>query len=220
MGTKFHADGSARPFPGSSIVCAIDPGAPQFELLHGIQQEAKRESFGESLAFLPPSSFHMTVFDLVCDQVRRPEHWSSRIALDTPLNEVDAELSRLLEPLSFPKDISMKASVVGRLDIGLHVLLEPAEQELAKELESFRDAVSRATGIRPPAHETYPFHVTLAYRLRYLSAEQERDLHRFTQRMDASLVETFGILELEPARLVFFEDMFAFPTQRGGRSSQ
>lgn len=216
VGTKFESDGGARFFPGNSIVSNLAQQSTQHELLCRMQDDAKRESFGESLTFLPPSSFHMTLFDLVCDQIRQPEHWSSKIGLDAPLSEVDAQLARWLEPLSFPQRLSMKVDCVGRLEIGLHVLLEPIDNEVERELRNFREGISRTTGIRHPDHETYPFHITLAYMLRYLTVTQQRDLQRFVSRWDATLAESFGVLDLEPAQLVFFDDMLAFPSERGG----
>ena len=102
VGVKFHADGSARSFPGSSIVSMVPPDSRLYRELCWIRERCREEPFAKKLAFLPPSSFHMTLVDLVCDQVRVPEHWSASIPLGCPLDEVDRRLASALEGLAWP----------------------------------------------------------------------------------------------------------------------
>ena len=89
VGNKFYEDGTVRQFPGNTIICFADPQSQAFQEAEWAQQQLLRESYADKFAILPPSSFHMTVLDLICDQVRETEKWSSHLSLDAPLEEVD-----------------------------------------------------------------------------------------------------------------------------------
>ena len=176
------------------------------------QQRCRREVFWAAFAYLPPASFHMTVFDLLCDQVRVEGCWSSAIALDAPLERTDELLAEMLERVVWPGAPRMRVTGLGQLggDHTLHLRLEPADETTAESLWTFREAVSRATGIRHPGHATYFFHVSLAYPLRELGEAEGRAYRRFEAEMNVRLSERLGAVELGEPCLARFEDMFEF----------
>ncbi len=213
VGTKFFADGSVRAFPGNSIVSEVKKETKQHPLLKTIQDELMSASFGSAFTCLPPSSYHMTIFDLVCDQVRQKENWSSLIPLDLPLPEVDKKLEELVAPLEKPTPLNMVFDHF-ELEKTIGTILVPADEATKAALSSYREKVSSATGIRHPNHETYFFHISLAYILRKLSANEERALKEWVITVDHRLEKNFGTLELPPPELVFFPHMHSFPTER------
>ena len=217
VGTKYHADGTVRRFPGCSIVCRLSPLMPQYARLEWVQTYSRDEFFAKKLAYLPPDSFHMTVFDLVCDQRRVPENWSDSIPLDTPLEEVEATICTALESLEFPtRRFNMKFGGLGPFHTTLHVLLDPADWATRKALASFREEISRVTGMRHPTHDDYRFHVSLAYLLRPLSKQDKSDYLSYTAEIGARLEAVFSTLRLGQPELVLFEDMhdFVVPDRR------
>ncbi len=66
VGQKFHANGSARVFPGNSVICFIGTENPCYQQAVWLQEQVSQQPFGSRFALLPPGSFHMTVIDLVC----------------------------------------------------------------------------------------------------------------------------------------------------------
>jgi len=213
-GGKFHADGSLRAFPGCSIVCALPTAAPLFPALVGLQDRSRLESFSAKLALLPPASFHVTISDLVCEQRREPEVWSTRLALDAPLAEIDRALGDLLAPVHLPAKIQMRVTGLAGPGVTLHATLEPAAESVEAELRTLRDEISRRTGIEHPNHDRYAFHLSLAYRLAELDPAEQRALDRFVAGESARLVADACRVVLPRPYLALFPDMFSFPSVR------
>lgn len=209
-GEKFGSDGQVLPFPGNSIVCHLDTDSVQHRLLCELQGVARQENFAPAFAELPPSSFHMTVLDLVCDKVREPYAWIKGLSLDAPFELVDREIVHRVSGQPFPKKLRMRFVDFGPYRTTIHIRLEPADDETMEVLSCFRDALSEASGVRHPNHDSYQFHVSLAYLLCSLTKEQERALFQFQDRWSYRLSEGFDILELRAPELVFFENMFFF----------
>lgn len=217
VGCKYDADGAVRSFPGSSIVSMLDPAASQVPLLAGVQESCQAEPFGDLFAYLPVPSFHMTAFDLVCDQVRVADHWSRNLPLDASLEETDVVLAQRLEDVAdWPDRLVMRYDRLGPVQTTAHVQVEPADRDTADALARFRGEVARVTGIRHPNHDHYCFHVSLAYLLVDLEPAEQRAWDRFSHRIDEELRRSFGSLILPSPRLVFFDTMHAFPERRGG----
>ncbi len=210
VGTKFHADGSMRRFPGVSVVCRLEQDRLLRRELQWTQQQFQILPLEPKFAFLPPESFHMTVFDMVCDQERRPEVWSKHLALDAPLTEVDSFLKRQYQRLHIPDGFRMHYDRL-HSEFGLSVNLGPENEEAITE---FRERLSEATGIRHPKHDRYRFHISLAYRLVQLTEDEERTLASITDEVDARLRETMPVITTGRPKLTFFNDMASFPEQR------
>lgn len=64
---KWDSSKNVKYFEGNSLVCMIPPSSPQYGLLKAAQSIVKNSSIAKYYGFLPPSSFHMTVFDLLSD---------------------------------------------------------------------------------------------------------------------------------------------------------
>jgi len=215
IGTKFHAGGTFRTFRGNSIVCPMDPAAPQVELLRDVQRRSHEQPFGPLLADLPPASFHMTAFDLVCEQVREPARWSPHLPLDAPLGQVDAWLAERLRSLSpWPDEPTVRFARFGPIRTTLHAVVVPADQATRDGLSAFREAVAQITGVRHPNHDHYTFHVSLAYLLFEMTSDEKCAFERFAADEEERLRASFGELRLGSPELVFFDTMAEFPTVR------
>jgi len=173
--------------------------------------------FAPCFAELPASSHHMTVFDLVCDEVRRPERWSSRLPLDADLERADTSFGRWLAGVEpWPDALRMRFDDVGPSDVTFHLRISPGDDATAAALAAFRGAVSAATGVRHPVHDRYRFHISLAYQLRWMDGGERRAFDAFVRGVEDELAGGFGELLLGPPQLVLFDDMFDFPTTRPG----
>ncbi len=214
--TKFHRDGAVRRFPGVSIVAELRPDVPQHALLLEVQERARGASFGPKMSVLPPASFHMTVFDLLCAEVRRPENWSSELPLNAPLDEIDRWTKTRVDAVGdWPGPSRMGFAEIGPLGVSLHVILDPADEVVVSTLAGFREAVSLATAIRHPNHDSYRFHISLAYRIAAFDERETADFEAFRAANSRLLARSFGTLTLPQPELTYFDDMFSFPTERG-----
>ena len=106
-GKKFSEGGRVLEFPGNTVICRISPQSKQFHLLVRIRQQLKAQPWAEKFFFLPPSSYHMTVFEGVCDQVRQPERWTVKLPLDAKLEEVDTFFVEAWKDVKKPSTIDM-----------------------------------------------------------------------------------------------------------------
>lgn len=214
VGRKFSESGAALPFPGNTVVCMVDPATPTHRILVEARDLLKRELNGVArYTWLPDDSFHMTVFDCVCDPERRPEVWTSRLPLDAPLTEIDALLSTQFAGLPPPEPFRMKYD---RLILKHWVAVGLAAESAAEDarIRGFRDQLSERVGVRQPGHATYGFHITFAYGLVELEAADQPAVDRARKSAESFLTERFGIFEATKPFPAFFETMLAFPARR------
>ncbi len=212
IGKKFDKDGNVQPFPGNSIISFIGPQMKQFQLLIDVQNRLKGKDFSSCFSFLPVESFHMTVFDLLCDQVRVEEHWSKFIPKDHSFEKVEHEIIKLLKEETFKIKFKMKFHHF-ELEKTIGAILIPEDDETGTLLRNYRDRLSEITGIRHPNHDEYFFHISMAYLIYELNDEQRKELKSVVNGIDESMHNEFETLELKPPELVFFPDMFSFPTK-------
>ncbi|NLN27118.1 MAG: DUF1868 domain-containing protein [Firmicutes bacterium] len=207
VGTKFHPDGSLRYFPGNTIVSHTEGIEPLHSQLIWVQERYNELSFASrKLAFLPPSSFHMTFFELLCDQVRTPEYWSSKLPLDAPLEETDRFFAEVLKDFEFPDQIHMFV-----YDLNLTTLrLCPVTLEHEALLRAKRDELAELTGIRQPNHNRYRFHITLCYNIIKLTEEEKAEFEEFRMRMLPEVRRRIGTFTLGRPEYVVFSDMGEF----------
>lgn len=208
VGEKFHADGSARQYPGNTIICFGDPNSIAFHHASWIQDQLAKLPFAEKFTLLPRSSFHMTVFELLCDQVRVPGQWSEYLPLQTPLIETDEFFIQRLASLEAPMNFRMKYSSL-RINPGIAILVDPIDTEA---IRTYRNELSDITGIRSPHHDDYVFHISLAYQTIALNDEELKVLNHLKDTVDDKMKQQFGIFESGPPQLTFFNDMHRFVT--------
>ena len=208
VGAKFHPDGSVRTFPGNTVISFVPADSHIYREAVWAQNQLRPLPFAHKFGFLPPSSFHMTVFELLCDQVRRSERWSAQLPLDMTLGETDTFFINTVPPVPRPASLRMHYAYLDPISCALY--LEAADVETTNALRRYREQLAQATGIRFPDHDRYQFHISLAYRLIELSDEEQTELDALLARLDQRLQQSFGLFEAPPPTLTFFDDMFDF----------
>lgn len=209
VGRKFYADGTPRIFAGNTIICMVDPASPIGQAAAAFQQSIGGLPFGAKFAMLPPSSFHMTVMELLCDETRLPERWSPQLDLAAPLAETDAFFLARVPAVPAPDRLVMRAEGVAHRQ-GLMVMLQPADDAVATAIWGYRAAIAAATGVRFPDHDAYRFHISLAYRLVELEPAEEQALADHCASWAARLCAAGAAISLPAPALTFFDDMFRF----------
>ncbi len=211
--SKFHQDGSARRFPGNTVICHIPKDSPVFTLLQEAREEFRSQPWASKFAFLPPSSYHMTVFEGVCDQHRSLRNWTRLAPPDVLLTEIDSLFAKKWETIPKPEAILMEyAGFWGFGNITLR--LKPSSARMNNLIRQFRDTLAEHFELKIMGHEGYQFHISLAYRLQKLTFTEKRAEKRLMKVLDGRLKKEFGTLQLVEPELTFFEDMTSFAPAR------
>jgi hypothetical protein len=210
VGTKFYPDGSVRPFPGNTIICHVPAGAARNGLLD-LHACLARLDLNGSISLLPISSLHMTVFEGVCDQVRKPNHWPDDLAIDAPLDVCNALFEKKLRhfDLDCEPPYHLRIEKLERLATGIGLRLLPNNDDENRRLRDLRNRLSTLLHLRHADHESYVFHISFAYIIRQLTPEQVK--------LIAGTVADWQmgqpILELGGPEFCKFENMFHFERQ-------
>jgi len=208
-GRKFNADGSLRPFPGNTVICFLnDPASNVYQRCVWVQKQLEAQPFGHKFTLLPPSSLHMTVIQLLCDQDRNPEQWSSKLPLDAPLAATDDFFINVVPAVPAPANFRMQYVKLNAWGGSVSIQLAPTDEATRQALATYRHAVAEAAGLH--LSDTYFFHISLAYCVRGLTEAEVTQVDDFTAMMDNELSNTFGIVDTGAPQLTFFDDMFRF----------
>jgi hypothetical protein len=209
--SKFSPDGKVQRYPGNTIISHLSPSSePELHksmvMLH---DKLKSSHLSDLYTLLPPTSYHMTVFEGVLDKVRVPGRWPDDLPLNASLEECTALFEQKLSSFDLQCDPPYHISITGfgPLQIGIEVHLEPSSAEENARIRGLRDRLGQLLRISSERHETYPLHFSMAYLLRILTDEQERKLRELLMDHFEGMPKEFT---LGAPEFCTFEDMFSF----------
>ena len=212
VGYKFHTNGEVRYFPGNTIICPVTRAQPGLLAAVSLTQDRlKAAPFAAAYSFLPPDSFHMTMFEGVLEEKRRPELWPAAVPLDAPLDRVTAHFVAKLRTVPFEQEFRMRCQGLSlSASGGLQIDLVPADAASEQVLRQSRDLLADLLQYRSPSHASYGFHISLAYLVKWLPGEQLGSLRDGLAAGSAALARSIDIVTLGPAYLTRFDTMFRF----------
>lgn len=215
VGRKFNADGSPHTFPGNTIISHIPLATPLSDALTTVRDTLAAGSYAPCLALLPPSSYHMTVFEGVTESSRRNGIWPADLPIDAPLADSHRHLERRLEGFeldcALPLRMRLDAFSLAR-DPGATIRLLPVDQQENRKLRRLRDRLSARLRLRAPDHDDYGFHISLAYLVDWMTPEQRREYIAVQSDCFNMLQKRVPVMELGAPEFCVFYDMFAFDT--------
>lgn len=211
-GGKFCPNGTVQRFPGNTIISHLAHSSPlQYSLQELYAALAAHPTLSPLYTLLPQASWHMTIFGGADDKERKPGSWpTDSLPLDAPLANVTAlYYSKLRQCDLLDQGPPYRLRVVGfkplRGGIGVHV--EPATEEENARLRRLRDRLADALEIKRSDHETFVFHISITYFIRWLDNEQKAEL---TKLLEDSLTTMPRDFELGSPEFCTFEDMFLY----------
>jgi hypothetical protein len=153
IGRKFAADGRVLPFPGNTFICPIAPSNPATAPLRAFRAALEAEPYAHKFAFTPPSSYHMTVFEGVVDQVRKPGFWPADLDPDAPLADCNRLFLRKLAAFNLEDLPRFRMAVMegpGNVDMrpGAGIYLSPLDDRENARLRRLRDRLSDLLALR------------------------------------------------------------------------
>ena len=170
---KFNLKGNPLYFPGCTIICKILKNSELFDEISTVQLKYKDFNPNNTYTYLPPSSFHMTLFDCCNINTFNTSFWPKDIKAKDDYKKIAKELNEKIKRFIFPDKFNLRLK---KLFGGYSMILEGATEKDEKILRDCRNDLSKLLGIKFSNHETYSFHITLAYILRELNEQEVKNL--------------------------------------------
>ena len=204
---KFDHNGKPLPFPGCSIISKIPLNSDLFYEIKLLQLKFKDLSPEKAYTYLPETSFHMTLFDCCNVNTVNTPYWPKKIVEDNNYTKIAYVLSKRIKKYIFPDKFDLKLK---KLFGGYSIILEGNTNKDEKIIRGCRNKLSDLLGIRFENHDTYTFHITLAYILRKLKDDEIEKLIKINDRLLERFLEKFPIIRMQKPVLCTFENMYEF----------
>ena len=204
---KFDHRGKPLPFPGCSIICKIPIKSDFFYETKLLQSKYRNLNPDKAYTYLPDTSFHMTLFDCCNVNTFNTQYWPKNIVKDNNYKKVSYLLTKKLKDLKFSDKFNLKLK---KLFGGYSMILEGNTKKDEKIIRDYRNNLSTLLGIRFENHETYSFHITLAYILRKLKDDEIKKLIKINCRLLKVFAKKIPIIQIQKPELCTFENMFEY----------
>ena len=206
-GGKFTPDGTVLPWPGNTIICHIDPASPAHRELVALQDALRAGPHAHRFTFLPPASFHMTMFQCLSGPRASEGDWPDGVPKTASRDNVTGILADRLRSVRIPTRHRIRPlEVLAGFSLAVAGADAAEEASLRRTRETLRDA----TGIRSEGFETYGFHITLAYLLAWLDPGAARAVAALSETLTARFLAAVPEIVLGPLELCNFETMHRF----------
>ena len=212
VGSKFFPDGQVRAYPGNTVLCHVAGIPPLIERLDKLYGRLLDAEVAQIYTLLPPSSWHMTAFDGVCDGNRNGERWPGDLDREAPLLEINQTFEARLKAGRFGPGLSF-AMRVRRLRPLMNVIaieLEPADEGEERAIRALRQRLAATLSFDRSATDTYTFHITLAYFIRFPDASEKARLESLMTEEIQDMAKSLDSFRVGPPEFCHFNDMFAF----------
>ena len=207
VGKKFTPDGAPLSCPGCTTVCHVAPGSDAFAALVEAQQRLKAGPLAGAFTYLPADSLHMTIFEGVIDSSRTPERWPRHLPTEAPIAQVAEDAAARLQGRDLEMTFAARpVEVFAGFTVGMTGATKAEETHLRQTRDTLRDALN----IHRPDHDSYQFHITLAYLLRWLDRDEARQVIDLSADVAKVMCGKVPEISLGPIELCRFETMHRF----------
>ena len=206
---KFDDQGNTLPFPGCTIICNIPLNTYLSNQIISFQKNIEKFNPEKTYFYLPPSSFHMTLFDCCNFNTKNTNYWPLDLDPDMDYKDIAIELNKRIQNYIFPEEFNLKLKMFFG---GYSIILEPYSEKDEKILRNCRDELSNLLKIKFENHQRYTFHITLAYILRELNQIEIKNLIEFNKKLSLDFSKKFPKITFTKPEMCTFEDMLEFKT--------
>lgn len=214
-GKKFGTAGEVQFFPGNTIICHLPPASTTHTEVTNAWQQLQDLTGKANITWLPPTSYHVTIFEGVVDALRRPGNWPHGLPLDAPLEECHRYLADRLRQFDLGITLPLRFVIddTPRQKIRTAIPLKCIDDAEARKLSDLRNRLSEATGIRQANHDNYEFHSTGGYYVKQFSNCEASTYQKNFQVMVSKLKKNLPVIELGKPEFTLFSDMSHFERQ-------
>lgn len=206
LGSRFSVEGEFLPEPGNTVVCHLVEGSQTESAIISTRQRFLDMPEASQLAFTPVSSLHMTVFQGVIESRRALPYWPQNLPLDAP---IDTMTNYYRDRLSaFPTLPAFNMQVTGLRPVGL--VMKGATPEDDRIVALWRDTFADFFDYRHPDHDTYEFHITLSYIVRWFEPDCLPSWQAMLDEELEKLRAAAPVIQMRPPAFCEFKDMNHF----------
>lgn len=208
LGQRYDTSGFL-PEAGNTVVCALNTADPAHRAILTAREQVRGLPGADKLLFTPASSLHMTVFEGVIETRRMPDAWPADMDPDASIDAVTRALIPRLSDFHAPPEFAVRAVGIGPGGL----ILAGACAEDDAHLVAWRAALTVPFGYRQQGHESYRFHMTFGYPLRWLSADELPEWNAGLASIFAELTDAAPVIPLCRPAFCQFADMTHFEEQ-------
>jgi len=212
---KFNPNGSPRAFAGNTVICHLPQQSRFRDTVVALGGALRSSSFGAKLAVLPGDSYHVTILSGPNDRDRNRYGWPS----DIPINASIAECNRVIGgriarfrmhgelPIRFCLDKGK--TVAPQRPSGLQLV--PADTEEKLKIRRLRNQMAdEVFRYRAADHDTFGFHISLAYQMRNLTVVERREYQNILEQHLHAIIASAPVIEFGVPEFCTFENMYRF----------
>lgn len=210
IGRKFLPDGTLQIWPGNTMLCHVDRDSDAHAALVEIKRGLQNGPLAEAFSFLPDESLHMTVFQGVSGPNASQFDWPEDVDPATPRDAVSDILLDRLDGIALPASRRVRAL---NLFAGHSMTIDGVGAD-EQGLRDTRDKLRAATRLSSQGFDTYTFHISMAYLLRWLSLDEARAVGDLSEALFAEHGPRLQDIHLGRVEFCTFEHMHHFEPLR------
>lgn len=212
---KFNPDGTPRRFAGNTVICHLPQQSRFRDAVIALGEILRSSSFCAKLAILPDDSYHVTILSGPNDQDRRRYGWPSDIPIRASMEECNQIVGERIASFRMQAELPLRfcldkeKTLAPQRPCGLQ--LAPADEDEKLRIRRLRDRMAdEVFRFRAADHETFGFHISLAYQIRALTEEERSEYQsRLVQHLPA-IASAAPVIELGLPEFCTFENMNRF----------
>jgi hypothetical protein len=212
---KFNPDGSPRPFAGNTIICHLPQQSPFRDTVSALGNGLRSNPFSGKLAILPSDSYHVTILGGLNDQDRARYGWPSDIPINTPITGCNRVIGERIAQFRMHADLPLRfcldkeKTLAPQRPSGLQLVPADANEKL--KIRTLRDRMAdEVFGYRAADHDTFGFHISLAYQMRGLAAAERGEYQSILMQHLPAIVAAAPVIEFGSPEFCTFENMYRF----------
>jgi hypothetical protein len=206
LGIRYDAAGNFLFEPGNTIICHLARRSASEAAVLQVRERLLALPGADCMAFTPADSLHMTLFQGVIDTRRKHPYWPADIPLHLGIDDMTRRMMTRLDGFDGCGPFSVKATEVTPTGLTVEGVTTADNQVM----QSWRDKLARTFGYRHPDHDSYTFHITLAYVIRGIPDAAAAQWQRALDESLALLQREAPVIELREAAFCRFRDMKHF----------
>lgn len=210
LGSRYNRAGQFLPEPGNTVVCHLQAGSQTEQALADARRRFATMPDAAKLALTPLESYHMTLFQGVIEGRRTHPYWPTDIAGDAPIDTVTADFLRRLDGLAAGPHFDVE--VIQVLPTGL--IVDGVTAADRDGMAQWRDALAACFGYRHGDHDSYVFHITMAYLIDWIADEDLPGWQAMLDEVLTDIRQRAPVLALRAPAFCSFADMNWFEELR------
>jgi hypothetical protein len=215
---KFNPNGQPRAFAGNTVICHLPQQSRFQDAVAALGDALRSSTFANKLAILPSDSYHVTILGGLNDQDRTRYGWPLDLPINAPIIECNHIIGeriarfRMRSELPIRFRLDKEKTVAPQRASGLQLVPADAKEKL--KLHILRDQMAAEVfRYRAADHDTFGFHVSLAYQLNSFTAEERRDYQSELVSHLPAIIAAAPVIEFGIPEFCTFGDMYRFEIQ-------